>query len=224
MDRQLFEWKLGIDRIWSAAAPDYHEAACLAAEIARASSEAMLRQAASQALPILRSASHAIADQATLDAARRRLGVVREVLHTLTEPRFGRREQAAKLPTLDERHRQTLGLPFDRGLSIAENPPGLQACRQDRTSRRRRQRAGFSGTDCGARRADTSRREKGRMTSKVLLQNAQMPVLIRLPLRLSASRKVGTGTPTMMKLYDHGVVGMPSFQIWQKPVSDQRIR
>jgi hypothetical protein len=120
MDRQLFEWKLGIDRIWSAAAPDYHEAACLAAEIARASSEAMLRQAATQALPILRSASHAIADQATLDAARRRLGVVREVLHTLTEPRFGRRELAAKLPTLDERHRQTLGLPFHRGLSMAE--------------------------------------------------------------------------------------------------------
>jgi hypothetical protein len=120
MDRHLLEWKLGIDRIWSAATPDYHEAACLAAEIAGASSEAMLRQAATQALPILRSASHDIADAATLDAARRRLGVVREVLHALAEPRFGKRELAAKLPTPEERHRQTLGLPFDRGLTLAE--------------------------------------------------------------------------------------------------------
>src|SRR5258707_15450811 len=57
MDRQLSEWKLGVERICSAAAPDYHEAARLAADIARASGEAMLRQAATQALPILRAAS-----------------------------------------------------------------------------------------------------------------------------------------------------------------------
>jgi hypothetical protein len=35
MDRRIAEWKLGIERIWSAAAPDYHEAACLADDIAR---------------------------------------------------------------------------------------------------------------------------------------------------------------------------------------------
>jgi hypothetical protein len=120
MDRHLSEWKLALDRIWSAAAPDYHEAACLAAEIAGVSSEATLRQAATQALPILRSASHAIADQATLDAARRRLGVVREVLHALATPKFGRRDAGLKVPTPEERHRKMLGLPFDRGLTLAE--------------------------------------------------------------------------------------------------------
>ncbi len=120
MDRHLSEWKLVLDRIWSAPAPDYHEAACLAAEIAGAATDVMLRQAATQALPILRSAGHAVADQATLDAARRRLGVVREVLHALTTPKFGRRDIGLKVPTLEERHRKMLGLPFDRGLTLAE--------------------------------------------------------------------------------------------------------
>ena len=52
MDRQLAEWKLGVERIWSAAAPDYDEAARLATHMAGASEEAMLRQAATQALPM----------------------------------------------------------------------------------------------------------------------------------------------------------------------------
>jgi hypothetical protein len=119
MDRHLSEWKLALDRIWSAAAPDYHEAACLAAEIAGAATDVMLRQAATQALPILRSASHAIADHATLDAARRRLGVVREVLHGLTTPKFGRRDIGLKVPTPEERHRKMLGLPFHRAFKRA---------------------------------------------------------------------------------------------------------
>src|SRR6476619_5512182 len=83
MDRQFSEWKLGVERICSAAAPDYREAARLAAEIAGASGEAVLRQAATQALPILRAASASSADPVTRDAARRRLGVIRDVLHTL---------------------------------------------------------------------------------------------------------------------------------------------
>jgi O-acetyl-ADP-ribose deacetylase (regulator of RNase III) len=120
MERQLSEWKLEIERIWSAAAPDYHEAACLAAEIASLSGEAMLRQAATQALPILRSAAEEAAGQVTKDAAHRRLGVIREVLHTLTTPRFGRRETPAKAPTLEQCYRQLLGLPFDRGLTVTE--------------------------------------------------------------------------------------------------------
>ena len=44
MDRQLSEWKLALERIWSAAAPDYRAAACLVADIANISEEAMLRQ------------------------------------------------------------------------------------------------------------------------------------------------------------------------------------
>ena len=80
----------------------------------------MLRQAATQALPSLRNASPGNADDGAKDAARRRLRVVREVLHTLTAPRFGRREAGVKLPTLEERYRQLLGLPLDRRLSAAE--------------------------------------------------------------------------------------------------------
>ncbi len=120
MDRQLAEWRHCADRIWSAPAPDYHEAARLAEEIARVSGQAVLRQAATQALPILRSAAQANPDQSTIDAALRRLRVVREVLHTLTMPAFGKREVAAKVPTTDERHRQMLGLPLGRRLSAPE--------------------------------------------------------------------------------------------------------
>jgi hypothetical protein len=135
MDRQFSEWKLGVERICSAAAPDYREAARLAAEMAGASGEAILRQAASQALPILRAASASSADPVTRDAARRRLGVIRDVLHTLGTQQFGRRGSDAKPLAPAERYRQMLG----------GDPPGLQARRQARPSRRRRQRARFSG-------------------------------------------------------------------------------
>jgi hypothetical protein len=120
MDRQLSEWKLGVERIWSADPPDHQEAARLAAEIATLSEAAILRQAATQALPILRSASAEDADQSTQDAARRRLGVLREVLHELTTPRFGKRETAVKVLTSEERYRQMLGLPLDARLSAPE--------------------------------------------------------------------------------------------------------
>src|SRR3981081_318662 len=111
MDRHLPEWKHRVELIWSAAAPDYGEAACLAAEIARAGAGAILRQAATRALPILRSASSAGADHSTTDAARRRLGVIREVLHTLTTPTFGKRGNSPKSLTSEERYRPTLWLP-----------------------------------------------------------------------------------------------------------------
>jgi hypothetical protein len=120
MDRHLSEWKHSVERIWSASAPDYGEAACLAAEISRAGKQAMLRQAATQALPILRSASPEDADRSTTDAARRRLGVIREVLHTLTTPQFGKRQTAAKVLTPEECHRRLLGLPLGPRLSGAE--------------------------------------------------------------------------------------------------------
>jgi hypothetical protein len=120
MDRKLPEWKLGVDRIWLAATPDYAAAMRIVGEIADVSEETLLRQAAKQALPSLRNASPGNADGNTRDAARRRLRVVREVLHTLASPRFGRREASVKLPTLEERYRQLLELPLDRRLSAAE--------------------------------------------------------------------------------------------------------
>jgi hypothetical protein len=117
MDRQLAEWKLGVERLWSASTLDHHAAACLMAEIANADGETILRQAAAQALPILR---HALedADQSVQDGARRRLGVVREVLHELTTPRFGKRQSKALTP--EEGYRQMLGLPLGCNLSAPD--------------------------------------------------------------------------------------------------------
>jgi hypothetical protein len=120
MDRQLAEWKLGIERLWSAAAPDYREAARLAAAMASASEQTMLRQAATQAQPILRYALLEDTDQSIHDAARRRLGVIREVLHRLTTPQFGKRQNRATSLTSEECYRQMLGLPLGRRLSGAE--------------------------------------------------------------------------------------------------------
>jgi dTDP-4-amino-4,6-dideoxygalactose transaminase len=120
MDRQLPEWKLELDRIWSAHAPDYDEAVRLAQQIAASSEEETLRHAASQALPILRRAAHRDADHAMHDAARRRLGVIREVLSALTTPQFGRRAAPLKTLTAEERCRELFGLPLDRRLSESE--------------------------------------------------------------------------------------------------------
>jgi hypothetical protein len=120
MDRQLSEWRLGVERICSAAAPDYAEAARLAADIARTSEKTILRQAATQALPILRAASANNADPVTRDAARRRLGVISDVLHTLGTQQFGKRGTGPKPLAPAERYRQMLGLPLGRRLSGPE--------------------------------------------------------------------------------------------------------
>ena len=120
MERHLSEWKAELERIWAAHAPDFAEAVRLAQQIAGVSEEETLRHAASQALPILRSAAHPNAEQATRDAARRRLGVIREVLLALTTPQFGRRTTALKTLTAEERSRELLGLPLGRHLSERE--------------------------------------------------------------------------------------------------------
>jgi hypothetical protein len=120
MDRKLAQWKLDIERFCSAPAPDYEEAARLAAVIARVGEEAVLCHAATQAQPILRNASLGNPDTRTQDAARRRLGVIRDVLHTLTTPQFGQRQDTPKQLTPEEHHRQMLGLPLGGGLSAPE--------------------------------------------------------------------------------------------------------
>jgi hypothetical protein len=120
MDRQFPEWKLGVERICSAAAPDYREAARLVADMARASEAAILRQAATQALPILRAASADGADPVTREAARRRLGVISGVLHSLGTQQFGKRQIDPKPLAPAERYRQMLGLPLGRRLSGPE--------------------------------------------------------------------------------------------------------
>jgi hypothetical protein len=120
MEQQLRQWKRGIDRFWSAAAPDYLDMAKLTAEIAHGSDDVALQQAAAQALPSLRSAILKQAGQSSKDLARRRLGIVRNILHTATVPQFGKRGSAPKSLTAAEHHRQLLGLPLGRRLVSAE--------------------------------------------------------------------------------------------------------
>ena len=51
MDQALNDWKLAVERCWSADAPDWQETAQLVAGIAASSENLTLRQAAAQALP-----------------------------------------------------------------------------------------------------------------------------------------------------------------------------
>jgi hypothetical protein len=116
MDKQTIEWKRTVDRLWSAESLDYAQGARLVAEIAR-SEEPALQRAAAQALPGLRSACQKGADRTTRERARRRLSAVRDVLHALDAPRFGKRISALSPQDL---HRKLLGLPPGRHLSGAE--------------------------------------------------------------------------------------------------------
>ena len=120
MDSKLGKWQLELERIWLADRPDWTEAARLADVMARIADDVILRQAAAQALPILRHAALNSAEPGIAEGARRRLGVLREVLHGLIAPRFGRRELPVKVLTPEERYRQLLGLPLGRRLSPGE--------------------------------------------------------------------------------------------------------
>ena len=111
LDSRLDSWKLVLERLRSAQSPDFAEAGRLVAEIARMSTDTMLRQAAEQALPVLRQAADNDDRGVTL-AAQRRLGVVLEVVHDLTAPRFGRRNAAPKKLSSEDRARKMLGLPL----------------------------------------------------------------------------------------------------------------
>jgi hypothetical protein len=113
-------WKTAIERLLQTDPTDWRDAVALVDDIARLSSDVTLRQAAMQALPILRSATAYAADAVTLDAARRRLIVVLDVLIELTTPRFGRRSARPKPLTPDQHARKLLGLPIDGALSAPE--------------------------------------------------------------------------------------------------------
>ena len=116
MDAHVKVWKLAAERLWAAAAFDCREAAKLAGEVTRQSGDAALLQAASQALPPLRAACAKGADRRTKVVAQRRFAAIRDALHALTLPRFGKRESPDKVLTPEERHRRLLGLPFGRRL------------------------------------------------------------------------------------------------------------
>lgn len=114
MDTRLTEWKLAVDRLWSAAAVDFRAAAQLAAEMTRGEDET-LRAAAAQAMPSLRAACVKGADRGAVDRGRRRLGAIRDVLHALAAPRFGKRGSVSS-ETPEEHYRRMLGLPLGRRL------------------------------------------------------------------------------------------------------------
>ncbi|WP_342739179.1 J domain-containing protein [Bradyrhizobium sp. B117] len=111
MMERLDSWKLALERLRSVPSADFAEAGRLVAEIARMSTEPMLRQAAEQALPVLRQAVDNDDHSVTL-AAQRRLAVVLDVIHDLAAPRFGRRNAAPKKLSSEDRARKMLGLPL----------------------------------------------------------------------------------------------------------------
>ena len=91
MELQQKQWKRDADRLWAASPFDAREAAALAAEIARHGGDERLRQAAAQALPSLRGACLKTSDQMSRNVARRRFGAIRDALHALDAPSFGKR-------------------------------------------------------------------------------------------------------------------------------------
>ena len=111
MMERLETWKLALERLRSAQAADWGEAGRVVAEIVRMSTDVTLRQAAEQALPVLRQAVDND-DHGVALAAQRRLGVVLEVVHDLTAPRFGRRNAMPKQLSSEDRARKMLGMPL----------------------------------------------------------------------------------------------------------------
>jgi hypothetical protein len=120
MDTQWKQWKREVERLWSAPSFDYRQAAAITAEIARRGEEQSLKEATSQALPALRGACLKNADQMGKDLARRRFGAIRDALHVLDAPRFGKRGAAPAMPTPELHYRSLLGLPLQRRLDGTE--------------------------------------------------------------------------------------------------------
>ena len=120
MDRHIGEWRHAVDRFWQAEGPDWTEVAHVVAAIAAAGEEPDLRHAATQAQPSIRNAAAKPQDHMTRVVARRRLGVIRDVLHELTTPKFGRRGAEPVVRTADEDYREMLGLPLHRQLATSE--------------------------------------------------------------------------------------------------------
>jgi hypothetical protein len=123
MEPRQKQWKRDADRLSSASPFDVREAASLAAEIARHGADESLRQAAAQALPSLRGASLKTSDQISRNVARRRFGAIRDALHALDAPSFGKR---AAVPAPEQQHRRLLGLPAERQLSAPEIQQGYK--------------------------------------------------------------------------------------------------
>ncbi len=120
MVEQFKSWKMSVERLLSAADVDWHEAALLAADIAGRAADPTLRHAAAQAIPILRNAAQGATDHGVRQGARRRLGVILDVLQETMAPRFGTRSAAPKPLSAEQRARKLLQLPLDKQLAVAD--------------------------------------------------------------------------------------------------------
>ncbi len=120
MLEEFKSWRKSLERLLAAAEVDWDEAEQLAVEIAGRSADALLRQAATQAIPILRNAAQGASDYSITQGAKRRLCVVLDVLQKLTAPRFGMRRAAPKPLSKEERARRLLDLPLGKQLAVAD--------------------------------------------------------------------------------------------------------
>jgi hypothetical protein len=116
MIAQTKQWKHALDELWSAPVLDHIEAAKVVAEIVRHSVDPALGEAAAQALPSLRAAALSRAEGRTKQIASRRLGAIRDMLHALDAPRFGKRQSGGEALSPQDRYRIILGLPLGRRL------------------------------------------------------------------------------------------------------------
>ena len=108
-------WKTAADRLWKEDTLDCRAAAQLASELTQSEVDA-LRAAAAQALPSLRAALVKGAARDVIALARRRFGAMRDALHVLESPRFGKRGRDPEVPSPDEHNRRMLNLPSGRRL------------------------------------------------------------------------------------------------------------
>jgi hypothetical protein len=120
MAEQLKSWRMSVERLLSAADVDWHEAGRLAGEIAGKAADMTLRQAAGQAIPILRNAAQGATDHTVVQGGKRRLAVLLDVLQELTAPRFGTRSAAPKPLTPEQRARKLLDLPMGEQLTVLD--------------------------------------------------------------------------------------------------------
>lgn len=120
MTEHLKYWKISVERLVSAAEIDWPEAARLTTEIAGHAADALLRQAATQAIPILRNAAQGGGDPSVALGARRRFLILFDVLQQKAAPRFGMRRARPKPLTAEERARKLLQLPLGKSLALPE--------------------------------------------------------------------------------------------------------
>jgi len=113
MNDRIEYWKPRLEHLRMAPSVNWNEAGRIAAEICRDSTNATLRHAAEQALPVMHQAALNGADSDMIAAALRCLGGILEIINGRAAPSFGRRNIViSEQATPEERARKALGLPL----------------------------------------------------------------------------------------------------------------